>query len=285
MRIAMGIHALILSSVVASSLANAQSPLTPAHRPCGVAAVCKVTDNGNEAKVNLINLSVKVEQVINNDTMEIKLFHEAEGATAEQAFARNSEALDKVMKRVDKVAGIKVFTGNRRATPIYVERVVEDPTGSFTTRHPSDKPDIKPVPAEGTIASWRERVDITLQSQDFKLLSTVLTDLSGDMQIDRMTFKVSDQARKAQEGAMLDKALAEFKDKATLTSTAFGASSYGLVNVSVGEVMPSYDNQVGGMQMMAYKASRSVSVPEVAGGESKFNLSVNGSIQLFNEVR
>ena len=285
MRTALGFHALLLSSVLSSSLAYAQSPLSPAQRPCGGGSECQVSDNSAEAKVNLVNLSVKVEQVINNDTMEVRLFHEAAGATAEECFARNSEALDKVMKRVDKVAGIKVFTGNRRATPIYVERAAEVPTGSFSTIHPSDKPETKQVPPEGTIASWRERVDITLQSQDFKLLSTVLTDLSGDLQTDRMTFKVSDQARKAKEGAMLAQALADFRDKATLTSTALGASSYGLVNVSVGEVMPSYDNQVGVMPLMAYKAARSVSVPDVAGGESKFGLSVTGTVQLYGEGR
>lgn len=278
MRTSLGIQTLLLSSILTSSLAFAQSPLAPAHRPCGGGAVCQVTDNSAEAKVNLINLSVKVDQVINNDTMEVRLFHEAEGATAEECFARNSEALDKVMKRVDKVAGIKVFTGNRRATPIYFEKVAEAPVGSLSV-----KSQVKHVPADGTIVSWRERVEVTLQSQDFKLLSTVLTDLSGDLQTDRMTFKVSDQARKAQEGAMLDKALADFRDKATLTSSAFSASSYGLVNVSVGEVVPSYDNQIGAMPMMAYKASRSLSVPDVAGGESKFSLSVNGTIQLFHE--
>jgi hypothetical protein len=49
--------------------------------------------------------------------------------------------------------------------------------------------------------------------------------------------------------------------------------------------MPSYDNQAGVMPMMAYKGARSLAVPEVAGGDSKFTLSINGTIQLFNEGR
>jgi predicted secreted protein len=282
MRTSLGIQTLFLSSILTSGLAFAQSPLTPAQRPCGVGSVCQVTDNSAEAKVNLINLSVKVEQVIDNDTMEVRLYHEAEGATAGEIFALNSQALDKAFKRVDDIKGIKVSTGNRRSTPIYFHAPDKLPDPSSVLYQPQKT---NSAPAEGSIIAWRERAEITLQSRDFKLLSTVLTDLAGDLQTESMVFKVSDQARKAQEGLMLERALTEFRDKATLTSAGFNASSYGLVNVSVGDVMPSYENQLGAMSAMTYKSSRSVSAPEVAGGESKFSLSVSGTIQLFGEGR
>lgn len=285
MRTSLGVNALLLSSVLASSLAFAQSPLTPAQRPCGGGSVCQVTDNSAEPKVNLVNLSVKVEQVINNDTMVVKLYHEAEGAAAADPYSRNSEALDKVFKRVEKLSTIKVSSGNRRSTPIYADVGVEQgrsapgsvfPGSSVSAKLPAIKPPV--------IIGWRERAEITLQSQNFELLSQVMTDLSGDMQMDSMSFKVSDQARKAQEGVMLSKAMDEFREKAQQTSSAFNASSYGLVNISLGEVMPSYENQVGAMPMMAYKSSRSPA-PEISSGESKFSLTANGTIQLFEEGR
>ena len=285
MRSSVGLQTLLLSSILTSGLAFAQSPLTPAQRPCGGGSECQVADNSEEAKVNLVNLSVKVEQVIDNDTMVVKLYHEAEGATALEPIESNTEALATVFKRVGELGAIKVSSGTRRAIPIYFEKPAEAPPQSFPNRHFSDTPQAKGLPNEGAIVGWRERAEITLQSRDFKLLSTILSDLAGDLQIERMSFKVSDEARKAQEGQMLDKALADFREKASLTSMAFNATTYGLVNVSVGEVMLSYDNQAGAMPMMAYKGARNLSAPEVAGGDSKFSLSINGTIQLFKEGR
>lgn len=273
---AISYQALLIALALTSGAAQAREIAPPVKESMPSIEVT----NSSDPKVNLVNLSVKVEQAIDNDTMSVRLFNVAEAATAGEAYALNTKALDKVFSRIEKLDSIKASASNRRSTPVYSEVTAE---ALFATSLKSDSRKAAEEARRPKIVGWRERAEVTLTSQDFQALSAVMSDLSGDLQIESMGFKVSDKALEAQESEMLSRAMAEFRSKAQSVSTAFGARGYGLVNVSVGEVSPGYDIQMRAAPMMAFKVSRGIeAAPEIAGGESKFSLTINGTIQMMN---
>lgn len=224
-----------------------------------------ISENSQAAKVNLVNLSTRADQVLSNDTMMVRLFAEHDSKTSQEAFDQTTQAMERLfeLQRTEagkeKLKGIKISSGGRSTTPIYAKE------------------------APGVIVSWRDRAEIDLESQDFKLLSSLVSELAADIQVESITFKVSDQARKAIEDKLTAQALLQFSQKAEVTTKILKGSDYGLVNVSVGDVTPAYEGQYGMRPMMAYSMkARSAPEPQVAAGDSKLSVTISGTIQILH---
>lgn len=224
-----------------------------------------IAENSQPAKVNLVNLSTRADQVLSNDTMMVRLYVEHDAKLSQYAFDQNTKALEHLfsLQRTEegraRLTGIKISSGSRSTTPIYQK----------------DSPSV--------ILSWRDRAVVDLESQDFKLLSSLVTDLAEHLQVESITFKVSDQARKSIEEKLTAQALLQFSQKAEVTTKILKGSDYGLVNVNVSEVMPAFDGQYGPRPMMAFSKSRGLAPePQVAAGDSKLTVSVNGTIQILH---
>lgn len=223
-------------------------------------------ENSQEAKVNLVNLTTRADQVLSNDTMMVRLFSEHDSKTSQEAFDQTTKAMDRLfeLQRTEagkeKLKGIKISSVGRSTMPIYAKE------------------------APGVIVSWRDRAEIDLESQDFKLLSSLVSEIASDIQVESITFKVSDQARKAVEEKLTTQALLQFSQKAEVTTKILKGTDYGLVNVSVGDVTPAYDGQYGIRPMMSYSMKARGGAPEaqVAAGDSKLSVSINGTIQILH---
>lgn len=250
---------LFLATAMAAGSAFAAEAPNPASAPN------VISENSYAAKVNLVNLSTRADQVLSNDTMMVRLFAEHDSKTSQEAFDQTTKAMERLfeLQRTEagkaKLKGIKISSGGRSTTPIYAKE------------------------APGVIVSWRDRAEIDLESQDFKALSSLVSELAADLQMESISFKVSDQALKAVEEKLTAQAILQFSQKAEVTTKLLRGSDYGLVNVSVGDVSPAYNGQYGVRPMMAYSSkSRSAPEPQVAAGDSKLSVSVSGTIQILH---
>lgn len=253
-------------SMLFLATAMAAGSVFAAEAPSPAPAPNVISENSQAAKVNLVNLSTRADQVLSNDTMMVRLFAEHDSKTSQEAFDQTTKAMERLfeLQRTEagkaKLKGIKISSGGRSTTPIYAKE------------------------APGVIVSWRDRAEIDLESQDFKVLSSLVSELAADLQVESISFKVSDQARKAVEEKLTAQAILQFSQKAEVTTKLLRGSDYGLVNVSVGDVSPAYDGQYGVRPMMAYsmKARGAAPEPQVAAGDSKLTVTVSGTIQILH---
>jgi predicted secreted protein len=64
-----------------------------------------VSENSQAAKVNLVHLSTKADQVLSNDTMMVRLFAEHDSKTSQEAFDRTTQAMERLFELQRTEAG------------------------------------------------------------------------------------------------------------------------------------------------------------------------------------
>lgn len=200
-----------------------------------------------------IEFQTEVSRVLPNDLMRATLFIEANDKEAGQLSRTLTLAMNDALRKSKAYSAVNVASGNQQNWPVYGKN--------------------------NHLDSWRGRAELNIESRDFKEAGELIAKLQETLQLQGVSFAVADETRQANEQAMTTEAIAAFKNKAEVVRKAWGASSYKLVQMSL--------NSNGGnpvyrpMAMMKVAmASDAMPTPEVAGGESRLNVSVNGTIQV-----
>ena len=124
---------------------------------------------------------------------------------------------------------------------------------------------------------WRATQEVTLESEDSSQLVLLLGILQERLQLNGITFSVSEPQRAKTEDTLIDKALAAFQARAERVRKNLGAKSYRIVDINVGSnagmIPPS-------PMMRAQAMESSVTPPAVESGSSTLTVNAEGTIEL-----
>lgn len=202
-----------------------------------------------------IEFQTEVSRVLPNDLMRATLFIEANDKEAGKLARTLTLAINDGLRKSKAYDDVKVSSGNQQSWPIYGKN--------------------------NHLDGWRGRAELNIESKNFKAASELVAKLQENLQLQGISFGVAEETRQSSEQAMTNEAIAAFKAKAEAVRKAWGASTYKLVQMSLGSNGggPVYRPQMA-MMMKVSSSQDAMPAQEVAAGESRLSVSVNGSIQV-----
>ena len=201
-----------------------------------------------------VDFQTEVSRVLANDLLSAKLTIEANDKDPVSLAKTLTEAMNLSLAKAKLYKTVKVSTGNQSSYPVYTRAQ--------------------------KIEGWRGQATLELESTDFKAASELIAKLQSHLQLRSIDFTVAESTRRALEDTLTQEAIAAFRDKAALVTKSWGAKRYDLVQMSIGSTGNDYRPPMM-MRAMAMKVeSDSVPTQDMAGGESRVRITVNGSIEL-----
>ena len=223
---------------------------------CGAALLTSLAGAAladTDAQPGRVEFQAEASRVLPNDLLRATLFTEQDGKDPAQLARALTVTMNDALKRARGHDDVKVATGNQSSWPVYGKN--------------------------NHLDGWRGRAELTLESKDFKAAGELLAALQDKLQLQGMSFVVADDTRQAAEQALTREAIQAFREKAKQVTDAWGAKGYTLLQMNIGSTGGGYPRPP--MMMMAKAmAADDAPAPEMAGGESRLGVSVNGSIQL-----
>lgn len=205
-----------------------------------------------------VSFQAEASEVMANDELRATFYVETQKDSAQALSAEINRVTQQALRLGKGATAVKLNSGNIQQWPIY------------------DK--------KNNVSAWRGRAEVQLRSTDMEAASGLMAKLQTLMQLQGLSFSVSDTRQDTVETALTAQAIAAFKAKAELVQRAWGAKRYQLVQLHL--------SQVGGqhpmprpMAMMSMKAAQDESAmpaPEFSGGESTLRVQASGTIELFD---
>jgi predicted secreted protein len=200
-----------------------------------------------------VQLEAAARSELPNDEMVVQLAVERGGTVAEKL---NDEVLDQLNLAIAKaktVEGVKVRLGSITTQPEWGQ--------------------------QGKRTGWRVRGVMVLEGRDLKATGALAGQLSEDLQIAGVSFRLTDAARTREESRLLKEAAAAFNDRARETAAAFGFGGFELKKLNVNHATESPPPRPMQMEMRAASASAKSYVP-TDGGDATVVLTISGSVEL-----
>lgn len=202
----------------------------------------------------IINLQAEAVREVANDEMQAVLYTELNEKDATILANKINTVINQAIATAKQYPKVQIKTGNQNTYPVY-----------------NDK---------RQLVNWRGRAEVVLNSQDFKQTSELIAKLQTQLQLQGISFDISDAQRKKVEDELYVEASRAFQQRAQLLITPWNASKYELVNLQL--------NTSGGyrpMPMYAKAASMSLQSADIESqnieaGNSEIKVVANGSIQL-----
>lgn len=202
----------------------------------------------------IINLQAEAVREVANDEMQAVLYTELNEKDAAVLANRINTVINQALATAKQYPKVEVKTGNQNTYPVY-----------------NDK---------RQLVNWRGRAEVVLNSQDFKQTSELIAKLQNHLQLQDISFDVSDTQRKKVEDELYVEASRAFQQRAQLLTAPWNATKYELVNLQL--------NSSGGYRPMPmYAKAATVSLQSadmesqnIEAGNSEIKVIANGSIQL-----
>lgn len=207
-----------------------------------------------EQNYNQVSFEVSVEQMVANDELRATLTKSAESATAKGLANTLNTATNKALSLAKKYPNIKVGTGYGHTYPRYDNK--------------------------GKIKGFAGSASINVESQDFEQASDFIAEVQTFMTLNNLDFGVSDETQKQVENTLKQELIKKFNDEAKLTSQAFGAKSYKLVQVDLNGGGRYTVSPMMGMAVAEAAADAKAVAQEFQGGDSRISHHARGSIEL-----
>ncbi|SRR5690606_18346769 len=203
---------------------------------------------------NQVSLRAEVQRSVNNDTLTVVLFTEAQDRDPAELANRITETLNKGLDIARRNSAVKVSSGSRYSQPVYNDN-------------------------RENIVAWRERGEIRLEGTDFAQVSAVTGDLLGTLNLASMEFSLSPASRSAEEDKLIKEAIDAFKQRADIATESLGGSGYKIVQLSLNTqfMSPRPYMQVS---KMARAADAEMAAPAVEGGEADVSVNADGVIEI-----
>ena len=198
-----------------------------------------------------VQLEAGASSELPNDQMVVQLVVERSGPAAEKLNEEVLNALNLAIAKAKTVDGVKVRLG------------------SVTTQ-----PEWGP---QGKRTGWRVRGAMVLEGKDLRATGALAGELSADLQIAGVSFKLTEEARTREESRLLKEAADAFNQRARETAAAFGFGGFEIRNLNINHAAP---NPPRPMQM-EMRAATMASAPQVPtdGGDATVTLTISGSVE------
>lgn len=223
-------------------------------RSLAIALLLNSAPSWADALMQRIDFQTEVSRTLANDLLRATLTIEANDANPVALAKTLTDALNAGLAKAKAYKTVKVSTSDQNSYPVYTRAQ--------------------------KIEGWRGQASLMLESTDFKAASELIAKLQSHLQLRNIDFTVAEDTRRALEDTLTKEAITAFRDKAALVTSAWGAKRYELVQMTIGSTGNDYRPPMQ-MRAMAMKMeSDSMPAQDMAGGESRVRISVNGSIEL-----
>lgn len=205
----------------------------------------------SDAHYNRVQLQAQQIESVGNDTMHVSLksFGEADDPAA--LASRVNKDMAWALKVARRYEGVTVGTGSYRTYPVYKDNALQ---------------------------GWRAEQSLELEGRDSRALSRLVGELQSRLQVNGMSFSVSDEKRTAVENRLISQALDAFKARATIVVGNLKASGYRIVDINIGTASKRPPVPYPVRAMAAPMSAESRVAAE--SGESDISVSVSGTIEL-----
>lgn len=207
----------------------------------------------DELNYNLVRLTYKAEQQVENDMMRVTLIASGQAESATDASDKINADMAWALRKIKGKSFVKSQTLGYQTYPQYKNRV---------------------------IVSWRASQQLLLESASVVDLTTLTGALQQKLKVQNMQFQVSTQKKRTVVDELLVLGIAGFRHKADLIVKSMGGKEYKVVSMDVNEnghvPIVNYKNRQMDMVMSAVQ----VSEPGIESGESNLAVGVSGSIQI-----
>lgn len=201
-----------------------------------------------------LSLSAAVSAQRQQDQLQLVFTVQSEAGDAAAANQQLINSLNDAQKRLGKPTGVTISTGSIRIYPVYGQK--NEPT------------------------TWRGLGELVLESRDILVASQAADKLTGQLALSRVSFSLSDQARREEHSLLVERAARAFREKADMTAKAFGYKQYDIVSLEVidsGEMVgkrPMLMSRMAGADTMA--------APELdlQPGQESVSVTVSGLVRL-----
>lgn len=200
------------------------------------------------AEFDVVSLQAEMAREIENDQLVAVLAVEVHGSNPAELAATVNRRMAEALKLASAYPGVKLRSGNYQTFPRYNK--------------------------ERRIESWQASQELRLESAEFEGAARLLGRLQENLLVRSMAVRLSPEARRAAEDALIAEAIAAFHARAELARKAMKAAGYRTRNLSIG-------TSSGGIPRPMEFAARAAAAPiAVEGGVSLVTVTVSGSIQL-----
>lgn len=204
---------------------------------------------------NILQLQAEASREVNNDQMQVILYVEKSSKQPADLANQITQNMNYALRLSQKYPQIQTKTGTQSTYPVY-----------------SDNKSLK---------EWRARAELRFQSNDFKAMSQLISELQNSFQTESIQFTVSDKQRQIVENELMIEASQNFQKRAKNLAQVWNKPNYQIVNLNVETNNQSYAPQPYLRASFTKVASAEALVSQdVSAGNSKINVNINGSIQL-----
>jgi predicted secreted protein len=227
------------------------SPVRVAGAAMLLACFLTTAQASSDSHYDRIQFRATERESVSNDTMHATLGASGESSDPAKLAARINDAMNWALGIAKGYAGVTVGTGSYQTYPVYEKTVLK---------------------------GWRARQNLELQGKDSRLMGRLVGELQARLQVQSMSFSVSDARRSGIENRLITRALDAFKKRADLVVNNLQATGYRIVDISINTSSPRPPTPYP-VGMMAAQ-SKSESPVAVEAGESEIGVTVSGTIEL-----
>lgn len=200
-----------------------------------------------------ISFTSEVKSEIANDEVQATMSKKVQAKDAKKLAVELNTAMNSAMQVAKKYPSVTVTTGQNSTYPSYNDN--------------------------GKINGWNGQASINIKSTDLESTSQLIAELQEDLVLGNLSFAVSEAKQDEIEKQMLADASKQFQQQAQTLTTAWGASSYRVINVQLN----TGSNYYAPVMARGYAMSASAeAVPnqDFESGNSTITVSANGTIEL-----
>jgi predicted secreted protein len=229
------------------------------HRPVGLVAALVVTAaaaalaGAEPAHAGpTVQLEAAARSELPNDEMVVQLAVDRSGTVAEKLNDEVLAALNLALAKAKTVQGVNARLGSITTQPEWGDK--------------------------GKRIGWRVRGVMVLEGRDLKATGALAGELSEDLQIAGVSFRLTDAARTREESRLLKEAAAAFNERARETASAFGFGGFEVKTLNINHASESPPPRPM-MEMRAASSAAKSFVP-TDGGDATVVLNISGSVEL-----
>jgi len=200
-----------------------------------------------------VSLSEEAGQEVENDLLVAVLYVQREGSRAQVLADEVNQVIDTAVTQVKGIPGIKVQTQSYRTSAVY---------------------------KNNSIAGWRVNQSIRLESRDSKLLGDTIGKLQGSLNVQSISYRISDEQRRRHMDELVETALQRFQQRAGNIARTLGRSRFRIVSLNIHDGHGARPVRAE-LMMDAAPMARMASAPaRIEAGTQRLTVTVNGEIEL-----
>lgn len=216
------------------------------------AASAQATPPDAEPRGPVIEIETSITHQVPNDQMRVVLASESHGQKIDELNARVLEAINRALQTARGIPGVNASAGSINTQPDWGK--------------------------QGERTGWQVRGTLLLQGSDTSAISKLAGQLATSLQLDGVSYLVSDERRQQEENSLIKPVSDAFRARAAATAKALGYQDYRILKMQLTSNQRG-SNSEGGVYMRAMAADAAPALPTDS-GTSRISLSARGTIEL-----